>query len=774
MLGYKDGQDMQPSYSYYLETDLDNVDDQLVDYSKRYADQDSDDACCSTTGKKRHHSPLLANSVSNKQSYDEVKVYCMEGTPLMISSASSLCDLREVDITEQSLEVITAKVGKRHCFSQSPRCSSGDQEICEKKSVEMVNNNEILSVHCEKEESRKEDEENIVQEIEANFTKSSSPLMFSRTSSIGSLNSFEQHSIVDDRSSVSAFSTLNSGIISPSEIPDSPGEAMSPFIHKNKYSEFQFPSNEKSMDPILDKLKNNPTEQFMNEAFEDLSEDDIKIFNDEGDCFSISNLSALSIPADSTHLSISIIQHKNEFLEIIDKPSVNVNCGVATLNTSFVEDCNNEQLNTSDEVYEQDYNFSNMINVNTTSVKICNQNNLKDHDNYNLANSGITCKRNGVSNEEDSSYLNASSEANDTAFKEISGDMYLQESESVNYSKDISDDDECDALIEECILSGKPRKSNSDNILSKQPINNSYQNNNVSIAKEIITQPNCSYSDNDISDDENIEIIDECIQLGMPQKSSSPHMQDKAVNCSVLEAESLNKTHLNVSSRMAPISNPMHKFHNCETLPSQDVDPKELSKSEEESDIDESELLVQQCIQLGMPKSQFRNSKNTNMTKKSYAFTKELGYRDNCPDGISDVEDDDDIVSECIKAGMPSFKSPTNESDFSAQTKSLRLRTPNQRKLTAAEDRAQYLRKDCYGNLQDDSMCIYRTEDTPILSPTASLSNLSTLSFTDDKICQESFLNNSRNSDCSSESEDDELLLQCIQSGMPGAKRVAV
>ncbi|GFS69605.1 uncharacterized protein TNCV_1429202 [Trichonephila clavipes] len=148
------------------------------------------------------------------------------------------------------------------------------------------------------------------------------------------------------------------------------------------------------------------------------------------------------------------------------------------------------------------------------------------------------------------------------------------------------------------------------------------------------------------------------------------------------------------------------------------------------------------------------------------------GYRDNCPDGISDVEDDDDIVSECIKAGMPSSKSPTNDSHYSAQTKN--LQPQNQRKLTAAEDRAQYLRKDCYGNLQEDSMCIYRTEDTPILSPTASLSDLSTLSFADDKICQESFLNNSRNSDCSSESEDDELLLQCIRSGMPGAKRVIV
>ncbi|GFS49736.1 uncharacterized protein NPIL_418511 [Nephila pilipes] len=809
---------MQPSYNYYIETDLDTVNDQLVDYSKRYADQDSDDVCCSTPGKKRHHSPPLANSVTIKQSYDEVKVYCMEGTPLMISSASSMCDLREVDITEQGSESITSKTGKRHCFSPSPRCSNVDQEVHEKKSIANVNNDELLSIQCEEKESGKRDEENTVQEIEANCTKSSSPLMFSRTSSISSLNSFEQHSIVDDRSSVSAFSTLTSGIISPSEIPDSPGEAISPFINKNKQNEFQFPSNEKSMDPVLAKLKSNPTEHFMDE---DLSEDDIKVFDDEGDCPSVSNLSALSIQADSACMSISIIQHKNECMEAIHKSSVNTNCEVASLNTSFVVECNNEQLNTSDEVYEHDCNFSSLVNINTVLIKKYSQNeNLKDHNNYNMAKGEITCEKKGGFNEGDNNY-STSSEADDAALKEISGDMlYLQESESADYSKDISDE-ECDALIEECILSGMPRKIDSDHNLSKQSLNNSYQSNDDSESKIIATQPNCSYSDNDVSDDENIEIMDECIQLGMPQKSSSPHIQDKVVNSSDFEAESLNKKHLNVSSRMLPISSkPMQEFNNYDALSSQniekshessssesmllnlcinlgkpatiqeedsimekrpslksnlltenqieDVDEKELCKSDEELDIDESELLVQQCIQLGMPKSQLRNSKNTKASKKFYAFNKELGYRDNRPDGISDAEDDDDIVTECIKAGMPSSKSSLNGADYSLQNKNRRFKPLNQRKLTVAE--AQLLRKDCYGNLQEDSMCIYRTEDTPILSPSASLSDLSTLSFADDKIC----LNNSRNSLCSSESEDDELLLQCIRSGMPGAKRVAV
>ncbi|XP_011501834.1 PREDICTED: adenomatous polyposis coli protein-like [Ceratosolen solmsi marchali] len=57
------------------------------------------------------------------------------------------------------------------------------------------------------------------------------PLMFSRCSSLGSLNGLEQNSTNDDRSSViSDVSHRTSGIISPSELPDSPAQAIPPNI----------------------------------------------------------------------------------------------------------------------------------------------------------------------------------------------------------------------------------------------------------------------------------------------------------------------------------------------------------------------------------------------------------------------------------------------------------------------------------------------------------------------------------------------------------------
>lgn len=55
--------------------------------------------------------------------------------------------------------------------------------------------------------------------------------MFSRNSSVESLNSFEaiHQSLPDDRSSVvSDFSRMTSGIISPSELPDSPTQTVPP------------------------------------------------------------------------------------------------------------------------------------------------------------------------------------------------------------------------------------------------------------------------------------------------------------------------------------------------------------------------------------------------------------------------------------------------------------------------------------------------------------------------------------------------------------------
>ncbi|KFM79492.1 hypothetical protein X975_26479, partial [Stegodyphus mimosarum] len=70
-----------------------------------------------------------------------------------------------------------------------------------------------------------------------------------------------------------------------------------------------------------------------------------------------------------------------------------------------------------------------------------------------------------------------------------------------------------------------------------------------------------------------------------------------------------------------------------------------------------------------------------------------------------------------------------------------------------------------------DTLRVYEIEDTPIISRTASVNDLSL--WTEEKSYHEKHLNISRNSDCSSESEDIELP-QCDKSSKKGAKITSV
>ena len=97
MLSFKNNQNVEPLYDYYVETDLDSFDDQPVDYSKKYSDQESYEDCRRAKSiLKSNELPSETSQTLKQTSNDEVKVYCIEGTPLTISYASSLSDLREV------------------------------------------------------------------------------------------------------------------------------------------------------------------------------------------------------------------------------------------------------------------------------------------------------------------------------------------------------------------------------------------------------------------------------------------------------------------------------------------------------------------------------------------------------------------------------------------------------------------------------------------------------------------------------------------------------
>ncbi|XP_055679765.1 uncharacterized protein LOC129787934 [Lutzomyia longipalpis] len=237
------------SFGDYQETDL----DQITDYSLRYAENQSDaeeKAPSSVAGSYGNEIILILD--------DSVKCYQTEGTPYAISNAASMSDLRrnpKDDVPTKSATVFSSGIHTpekpvNYCEEGTPGCFS--REFSHHGSLSSLEGGSPPASASRGEPQLKDDrgggkvkEPNVgdVAESGANSAGAAgsgntpkavtfvdnaqeTPLMFSRTSSIESLSSVEPN-IGDDRSSVvSEFSRLASGIISPSELPDSPTQSI--------------------------------------------------------------------------------------------------------------------------------------------------------------------------------------------------------------------------------------------------------------------------------------------------------------------------------------------------------------------------------------------------------------------------------------------------------------------------------------------------------------------------------------------------------------------
>ncbi|XP_058296599.1 adenomatous polyposis coli protein isoform X7 [Hylobates moloch] len=177
---------------------------------------------------------------------ETIQTYCVEDTPICFSRCSSLsslssaedeigCDQRtqEAD-SANTLQVveIKEKIGTRstedpvsevpavsqHTRTKSSRlqCSSLSSESARHKAVEFSSGAKSPSKSGA--QTPKSPPEHYVQET---------PLMFSRCTSVSSLDSFESRSIASSVQS-EPCSGMVSGIISPSDLPDSPGQTMPP------------------------------------------------------------------------------------------------------------------------------------------------------------------------------------------------------------------------------------------------------------------------------------------------------------------------------------------------------------------------------------------------------------------------------------------------------------------------------------------------------------------------------------------------------------------
>ncbi|KAK2582442.1 hypothetical protein KPH14_004752 [Odynerus spinipes] len=354
----------------YAETDL----DQPTDYSLRYAENDTDEDEKPTT-------EYFSGSVQE----DTIKTYCTEGTPyetpFNFSTATSMSDLRVedtrdndhskkiqkkgLDIThkkstsfedrrseechEQQRLVVENADKQKHILninsdrmipkkpinyykeeeSSSSSCinslSSFNSEVAQHGNVsEMMskvslenpinksepessnsnatelNSNELISTSISdspvetKNNARIVDKEGkMVTFSGQDYYAEQTPLMFSRCSSLGSLSGFEQHSIHDDRSSVvSDFSRRTSGVVSPSELPDSPTQTVppSPRIQKIESTDFMNKMQEEEVKPSHSHLLCSKYMVKRTSVFED----DIATFKEESTPIEFSTATSLS------------------------------------------------------------------------------------------------------------------------------------------------------------------------------------------------------------------------------------------------------------------------------------------------------------------------------------------------------------------------------------------------------------------------------------------------------------------------------------------------
>uniref|UniRef100_A0A1Q3FWR5 Putative beta-catenin-binding protein apc n=1 Tax=Culex tarsalis TaxID=7177 RepID=A0A1Q3FWR5_CULTA len=252
------------AYQDYQETDI----DQITDYSLRYAENQSEESEAEGEGEgAEKRGGLLAEE-------DSVRCYYTEGTPQIISSATSMSDLRggvKTTAVAKSAPIPISGAGGKVVLTTAggvaavtPGCDTPDKpyNYCEEGTPDFSRDASLNVLEMSgppkhpstKPLSSLDQPDDVVVVVDLHQdalppstpggdhhhghhhntskqvsflnTAEETPLMFSRTSSMGSLSSAEP-ALVDDKSSiVSEFSRFPSGVISPSELPDSPTQSM--------------------------------------------------------------------------------------------------------------------------------------------------------------------------------------------------------------------------------------------------------------------------------------------------------------------------------------------------------------------------------------------------------------------------------------------------------------------------------------------------------------------------------------------------------------------
>ncbi|XP_040915460.1 adenomatous polyposis coli protein isoform X2 [Toxotes jaculatrix] len=200
----------------------------------------------STSASKLRPPPPPANRVVPKSNQESTQTYCVEDTPICFSRGSSLSSLSSEE-EEEDGDVIGRKRRGGSVVSGSGGNDYPTLPVSEKDAHEQQRQQkeaESQTAAAPSTRGRRGHHHHHTHHHHHHVTSSSgartpksppeqpyaqeTPLMFSRCTSVSSLDSFSTSSIASSVRSSEPCSGVPSGVVSPSDLPDSPGQTMPP------------------------------------------------------------------------------------------------------------------------------------------------------------------------------------------------------------------------------------------------------------------------------------------------------------------------------------------------------------------------------------------------------------------------------------------------------------------------------------------------------------------------------------------------------------------
>lgn len=230
--------------------------DEVQDFSRKYSEPQTEDKENQNTtyrwSQQRIEVPAFShvdsgtNDVRILSPGEQPRQYCTEGSPPNFSHSGSLNILDKSDVIQTVDAASTIESGPPASTVSAAFNKPAGEKLPSRSAV--ANGDGTTGVSSAKVESHGEmaETKDVTHGKTVTFEVEQTPLMFSRSSSLGSLSSFDIRSV--HSSVMSEYSVRASQVVSPSELPDSPGNTLPPSPSKSTHAVVFFGPDMKSKD----------------------------------------------------------------------------------------------------------------------------------------------------------------------------------------------------------------------------------------------------------------------------------------------------------------------------------------------------------------------------------------------------------------------------------------------------------------------------------------------------------------------------------------------